>query len=543
MVGRILSEQECIETVQRLLSFEPEDEILEYKEMKNGFSENDLGKYFSALSNEATLREAECAWLLFGVSDKREVVGTSVLPTKESRSNIRKKIADLTTNRLTFSEIYEVFIDGKRVLLFQIPPALGTVVMFNGIPYGRDGDSLVGLNPEKYHRIQSRFVDWSAETIDCTVDDLDPDAMATARELYIKNNPKSKEMIEPIDDERFFSHIGLIKKGKLTRTAALLFGDNSKVSAEMGPLTEIRWSVWKNGMEILDYEHFGIPFVFSADNALGKIANYKYTRVMEGATSETMSTYDPDTLREALNNAIMHNDYRKDRIIDIKEVQSECIVFSNAGSFLPGSINNVLFDRKRTAYRNWLLAETMYRFGFVEYVGLGMKSMFMAQAKRYFPLPEYECDDDRVSVTITGHPIQQMFGYILHRNKDLSFETILALDKLQKKKSLSNNEAESLRDQGFLSGDAPNYVMHMAEYVPHKPNNNTELHERVLQFIRNHGCSTRAEIEEWLLEEGLMEPEKIKNGLKWILRRLVLKGLIENRGNNRKPHYCIVIPD
>lgn len=122
MVGRILSEQECIETVQRLLSFEPEDEILEYKEMKNGFSENDLGKYFSALSNEATLREAECAWLLFGVSDKREVVGTSVLPTKESRSNIRKKIADLTTNRLTFSEIYEVFIDGKRVLLFQIPP-------------------------------------------------------------------------------------------------------------------------------------------------------------------------------------------------------------------------------------------------------------------------------------------------------------------------------------------------------------------------------------------------------------------------------------
>ncbi|WP_337646342.1 RNA-binding domain-containing protein [Bifidobacterium pullorum] len=36
-----------------------------------------MGKYFSALSNEANLRGVECGWLLFGVTDKREICGTA----------------------------------------------------------------------------------------------------------------------------------------------------------------------------------------------------------------------------------------------------------------------------------------------------------------------------------------------------------------------------------------------------------------------------------------------------------------------------------
>ena len=42
-------------TLQTLL-LSPENEVVEFKEAKNSFDVNELGKYFSALSNEANQR-------------------------------------------------------------------------------------------------------------------------------------------------------------------------------------------------------------------------------------------------------------------------------------------------------------------------------------------------------------------------------------------------------------------------------------------------------------------------------------------------------
>lgn len=54
-----------------------ESEVVEFKRGKDGFSSSDLGKYVSALANEANLRGRERAWLIFGVEDKtRVIVGT-----------------------------------------------------------------------------------------------------------------------------------------------------------------------------------------------------------------------------------------------------------------------------------------------------------------------------------------------------------------------------------------------------------------------------------------------------------------------------------
>ena len=53
-----------------------ENEVVEFKRGRDGFSSSDIGKYFSALANEANLRDDDAGWLVFGVDDKlREVVG------------------------------------------------------------------------------------------------------------------------------------------------------------------------------------------------------------------------------------------------------------------------------------------------------------------------------------------------------------------------------------------------------------------------------------------------------------------------------------
>lgn len=54
-----------------------EDEVLECKHAENSYDLDKLGKYFSALSNEAALRGIQSAWMLLGIDDRsRSVVGT-----------------------------------------------------------------------------------------------------------------------------------------------------------------------------------------------------------------------------------------------------------------------------------------------------------------------------------------------------------------------------------------------------------------------------------------------------------------------------------
>lgn len=53
-----------------------ESEVVEFKEAKTNYSFNDIGKYFSALSNEANIRGYQEAWLIFGISDNKKIRGT-----------------------------------------------------------------------------------------------------------------------------------------------------------------------------------------------------------------------------------------------------------------------------------------------------------------------------------------------------------------------------------------------------------------------------------------------------------------------------------
>jgi len=54
-----------------------ENEVVEFKQAGNDYSTDEIGKYFSALANEANLRGVEAAWLVFGVNNKtRSVVGS-----------------------------------------------------------------------------------------------------------------------------------------------------------------------------------------------------------------------------------------------------------------------------------------------------------------------------------------------------------------------------------------------------------------------------------------------------------------------------------
>jgi len=134
-----------------------ETEVLEFKEAKINYDFNKIGKYFSALSNEANLLGKSEAWLLFGVKNDKTIVGTSYRLDGASLHNLKKEVADKTSNRISFKEIYEVQIEHVRVILFEIPSApKGLPVAWSGHYFGRDNESLDALNLEEIERIRSQ---------------------------------------------------------------------------------------------------------------------------------------------------------------------------------------------------------------------------------------------------------------------------------------------------------------------------------------------------------------------------------------------------
>ena len=66
-----MTEAQLIQKLTELRSLPAETEVVEFKEAKNGYDFTKLGKYFSALCNEANLKGKSEAWLVFGVENKK----------------------------------------------------------------------------------------------------------------------------------------------------------------------------------------------------------------------------------------------------------------------------------------------------------------------------------------------------------------------------------------------------------------------------------------------------------------------------------------
>ena len=205
--------------VQMINDFECE--VVEFKEAKSNYSFNDIGKYFSALSNEANIRGIQEAWLIFGVTDDKRIIGTE-FRKQGGLQNLKKELVNGTNERLTFMEIYELSINKCRVIAFQIPPAIrGIPTTWQGAAYAREHESVCPLPMNKVDLIRSQIgLDWSKEVIEeATIDDLDKEAVLRARELFARrqnDKKKAEAILNKLSDIEVLNKAGITIKGKIT---------------------------------------------------------------------------------------------------------------------------------------------------------------------------------------------------------------------------------------------------------------------------------------------------------------------------------------
>lgn len=449
-----------------------ENEVVEFKKAETNFDVDELGKYFSALSNEANLREREFGWIVFGVWDKKhEIVGTSFKDGEVALNKLKQDMSQHTTDGLIFREIIPLKVEGKRVLLFKVPATPRNIVMkWKGIAYGRDGESLKPLNQAKQDEIRQQppIPDWTAQLVsNATLDDLDELAVATARIMYKKVHKSSisAEEIEGWTVEEFLSNSGVMREGQLTRAAILLLGKPISLQKMHPAVAQITWT-WEDQDEtVIDYEHFTIPFVLTVDKVLAKIRN-KTMRELPGGTlfPDTMKQYDDYTIREALHNCIAHQDYTLQERISFVEGDDK-LYYGNGGSFIPGTIENALEHKgPQRHYRNECLCTGMVNFNMIDTVGRGIKKIFAEQRNRYFPMPDYDIDNNKrsVGVTIYGKMLDEKYSSLLKSDTSLTLKECILLDAIQKHRPVTKDAIKHLKEKGLIEGRSPNYTISLS---------------------------------------------------------------------------------
>lgn len=537
------------------LRYHHEDEVIEFKKAENNFDFDDLGKYFSALSNEANLRNQEFAWLAFGIHDKtREVSGTSYKNSTVSLQKLKQDLSQHTTDNNTFRDIYELKIEGKRVLLFQISAASrGIPVAWKGHFYGRRGESLVALDMNKYDEIRRQTItqDWSAIVIpEATINDLDNEAIAKARIEFSKRNPKYNDEIDGWSDKVFLNKAKLTKNGKITNTTIILLGKEESEHLINPAVAKIRWNLKSLDNQDKDFEIFSIPLLLAVEEVFKRIRNLKFRYILDEKSlfPEELLRYEPFNIRELIQNCIAHQDYTKGARINVVEFEDDHLVFSNYGSFIPCSVETVIEnDSPEEYYRNPFLVEAMRNLNMIDTQGGGIRKIFNFQRSRLFPMPDYDLSNGKVKATLTGRIIDEEFARILFNNPGLSLPDIMVLDKVQKKQTITEAEYKRFKKLGFIEGRKPNIFLSSkvvaltkdeklkAQYIKNKSFDDGHFKELMLSYLKTYHVGTKAALIELLkdkLSDTLSEEQKIKKVTN-LLSALKREGKIKSLGYSK----------
>lgn len=494
-----------------LREFPQENARCEWKEMKNlknlfaGDEKNDVISYVAAIAN------MEGGHLVIGVQDKTlEIVGTDLskfnLNAQSAVWKLLEHCTNLSSEGLSIDE-YTTEDSHKTVWIIHIPKHLPRRPVYaHKKAWQRVEDSLVEMTQERLAAILEEPVfeakDWSAEIVpNAVLTDLDELAVAKARVMFKKVHA-SKIPAEEIDAwtvEELLSNSSIMIDGKLTRAAIILLGKPVSVFKLRPAVVEVTWTLRDERQEVVDYEHFTAPFILTVDQILSKIRNLTM-RELPGGTlfPETMKQYDDYTIREALHNAIAHQDYTLQQRINFVE-NPGYLYYANGGSFIPGTLQNVLTTKGPQRYfRNECLCRAMVNFNMIDTVSRGIKKMFNEQWKRHFPMPDYEIDalNKEVGVKIYGNTINEKYTELLKENNTLTLEDCILLDAVQKRHRISEKDVVALLNRGLLEGDTSEYnisldIAKKTKQLPYYTHNRgldkAKLQHMILQYLQNAG--------------------------------------------------------
>ena len=400
--------------------------------------------------------------LVIGMEDAypHKVVGT-----KQNEGSIGQLESDIYRDTEIRPHVYELYENPElkqgRVLVIDVPSRpIGVVFKYEDVPLMRVGEELKPMSDEVYLKIiQEKEPDFSQQICkEATIDDLDEQAIDILRHKYAtkQNNPS----FLTLPKEQILSDLDLIVGEKVTNAAIILVGKKEAIKRFLPQAAiMLEYRNTENQITFDNRSKYDQPFYIMIDQLWHDIdlRNGKFP-VKEGPYIFDIPYFNEEVIREAVNNAIAHRDYRKESEIVIKQYPQKFVI-SNAGGFPLGvSLDNLL--TVSSTPRNRLLADVLSKTGIVERSGQGIDKIFKNTISEGKQKPDYsQSDCFHVELALSAVIKDRAFALFIEseqaqlpEEQKLSVFEIMALDNILENKTHEVNKAtiDSLLRRGLI---------------------------------------------------------------------------------------------
>lgn len=549
-------------TIEKLKYLKESEDNVEFKKGEGGnISYNGNGKnssqerrrcilgYIVALCNE------EGGYLVIGMSDD---FPHAVVGTKQNLGSIGELESKIYNDLGIRPSIYELFEEEKRVLVIDVParPA-GRVFKFEDVALMRVGEELKPMSDEVYLKIiQEQEPDFSRQVCEnLSILDLDIRAIEILKEKYSQkqNNPYFKTL----SNEQLLSDLELSKDGKLTNASLILLGKKEKIK-ELLPQTSImlEYRSYDGKIPFDNRIEFLNPFFILIDELWDTInlRNGSFP-IQEGAYIFDIPYFNEEVIRESINNAIAHRDYRRTSEIVIKQYPFKLEII-NAGGFPLGvNLDNIL--KTPSTPRNRLLSDVLQKTGIVERSGQGVDKIFYNTLIEGKELPDYsDSDNFQVNLKLSAIIEDRAFALFIQslqeeliESEKLSVFDIMTLNKI--KKGVHKNELDleiinNLLDKKLierrgktnavyyiLSKDYYDFTDEKAKYYNFQDLDNSQVFNSILLFLNSEG---KAKMKDFV---GLFEGKLSRKQVRIRVDKFVSKKILRKEGEGLTSVYYI----
>lgn len=549
-------------TIEKLKLLKESEDKIEFKKGEGGsISYNGGNKsnpvdrrrcilgYVTALCNE------EGGYLVIGMTDKypHEVIGTS-----QNLGTIGELESNIYRDTEIRPNVYELYENEKRVLVIEVPsrPA-GKVFKFEDVALMRVGEELKPMSDEVYLKIiKEQEPDFSQKFCeDLQISDLDEKAIAILKEKYStkQNNPSFKTL----SNEQLLSDLDLIKNGKLTNAALILLAKKEILNQKL-PQAAVMLE-YRNTENQISFDNriaFSAPFFVMIDELWNTInlRNGSFP-IQDGAYIFNIPFFNEEVIRESINNAITHRDYRKNSEIVIKQFPQRLDII-NAGGF-PSGVNLENLLKTPSTPRNRLLADVLQKTGIVERSGQGVDKIYYNTLIEGKAEPDYSKSDYfQVNLKLSAVIEDRAFALFivavqeeLSQSDKLSVLEVITLTKIKNntaKKDLDTEVVSKLLDKKLiekrgktnaiyyiLSKDYYDFTDEKAKYYNLQELDDNEVLTKILQFLTKEG---RAKMKDFV---GLFEDKLSRKQVRFRVEKFVLNKTLEQKGEGSSSVYEI----
>lgn len=441
-------------TIEQLKHLRESEDSVEFKAAEHGNFSYDGGTktqpkdrrkcilgYVTALCNEGG------GTLVLGMHDKYP---HKVLGTQQNLNALGVLESNIYNDCGIRPCVYELFEDPEkqtgRVVVIQVDGRpIGKLFRFEDVALMRVGEELKPMSDERIFQIlREHEPDFSAEFCPgLKFSDLDLESIAILKKRYSEKqrNPNFRTL----SDRQALSDLKLISGSKVTYAALILLGKNEMLQKHL-PQAKIILE-YRKSTSLIPFDNrqtYCGPFYKIVDDLWHDI-NLRNSKIdiQNNSYFDNINYFNEEVIREAINNAVAHRDYRRNSETVIK-LYPELFVVMNAGGFPLGVSQENLLEVQSTP-RNRLLSEVLVATGVVERSGQGVDKIYRITLSEGKDLPDYSHSDNfRVELRIDAAIKDAAFAiFIESEQRDLDPEErlsvleVMGLDAIRRGKSES----------------------------------------------------------------------------------------------------------